>query len=46
MSFYSNYYDGLSYGHGGLGNGYYSGYGYASYRPCCYGRFWSSGFFS
>ncbi|XP_031525978.2 keratin-associated protein 22-1-like [Vicugna pacos] len=48
MSFYNNYYGGLGYGYGGLGCGYgcgYSGYGYACYRPCCYGRYWSSGFY-
>ncbi|XP_032721456.1 keratin-associated protein 20-2-like [Lontra canadensis] len=48
MSFHNNYYGGLGYGYGGLGCGYgcgYGGYGYASYRPCCYGGYWSSGFF-
>ncbi|XP_074189559.1 keratin-associated protein 20-1-like [Rhinolophus sinicus] len=44
MCFYNNYYGGLSYGYGGLGYGY-GGYGYSSYRPCCYGRYWSYGFF-
>ncbi|XP_022269074.1 keratin-associated protein 22-1-like [Canis lupus familiaris] len=44
MSFYSSYYSGLSYSHGGLGCGY-GGYGYALYCPYCYGRFWPSGFF-
>ncbi|XP_049641797.1 keratin-associated protein 19-7-like [Suncus etruscus] len=45
---------GLGYGYGGLGYGCGCGYGYGSgfggsryccYRPCCYGRFWSSGFY-
>ncbi|XP_031314501.1 keratin-associated protein 20-1-like [Camelus dromedarius] len=55
MSFYNNYYGGLGYGYGGLGCGYgcgyggygcgYGGYGYSCYRPCCCGRYWSSGFF-
>ncbi|XP_023385277.1 keratin-associated protein 20-2-like [Pteropus alecto] len=48
MSFYNNYYGGLGYGYGGLGCGYgygYGGCGYTCYRPCCYGRYWSSGFF-
>ncbi|XP_024416841.1 keratin-associated protein 20-2-like [Desmodus rotundus] len=49
-------YGGLGCGYGGLGCGYgcgYGGYGcgygcgcrYACYRPCCYGRYWTSAFF-
>ncbi|KAF4025897.1 hypothetical protein G4228_018056 [Cervus hanglu yarkandensis] len=32
----------------GLGCGYgagYGGYGYGCYRPCYYGRYWSSSFY-
>ena len=53
MSYYSSYYGGLGYGFGGLGYGYgglgygcgYRGYGYGCWRPCCYGRYWSSSFY-
>ncbi|XP_028359716.1 keratin-associated protein 19-7-like [Phyllostomus hastatus] len=40
---------GLGYGYGGFGGlGYgcgYRGYGCGCWRPCCYGRYWSSGFY-
>ncbi|XP_023094592.1 keratin-associated protein 20-2-like [Prionailurus viverrinus] len=48
MCYYGNYYGGLGYGYGGLGCGYgcgYGGYGYACHRPCCFGRYWCSGFY-
>ncbi|XP_041590724.1 keratin-associated protein 20-2-like [Vulpes lagopus] len=48
MYYYGNYYGGLGYGYGGLGCGYgygCGGYGYACYRPCCFGRYWYSGFY-
>ncbi|XP_025841218.1 uncharacterized protein [Vulpes vulpes] len=48
MCYYGNYYGGLGYGYGGLGCGYgygCDGYGYACYRPCCFGRYWYSGFY-
>ncbi|XP_008834228.1 keratin-associated protein 19-7-like [Nannospalax galili] len=54
MCYYGNYYGGLGYGCGGLGYGYGGlGYGYGCgcgsrytcYRPCCYGRYWSSGYY-
>uniref|UniRef100_A0A4X1U8E0 Keratin associated protein 22-1 n=2 Tax=Sus scrofa TaxID=9823 RepID=A0A4X1U8E0_PIG len=51
MSFYNNYCGGLGYGYGGLGCDYgcrhssSGSYGYTCYRPCCYGRYWTSGFF-
>ncbi|XP_049994713.1 keratin-associated protein 20-1-like [Alexandromys fortis] len=46
-------YGGLGYGYGcgyggygGYGGcGRYSGYGYGCYRPLCYGRYWSYGFY-
>uniref|UniRef100_A0A8D2KA13 Keratin-associated protein 20-2-like n=1 Tax=Theropithecus gelada TaxID=9565 RepID=A0A8D2KA13_THEGE len=42
-------YEGLDCGHGcdqGCGSGScYGDYGYGCYRPCCYGRYWSSGFY-
>ncbi|XP_023581390.1 keratin-associated protein 20-2-like [Trichechus manatus latirostris] len=53
--YYGNYSGGLGCGYGcgygsfrGLGCGYGSGYGgyrYSCYRPCCYERYWSSGFY-
>ncbi|XP_022268779.1 keratin-associated protein 20-2-like [Canis lupus baileyi] len=48
MCYYGNYYGGLGYGYGGLGCGYgygCGGYGYACCRPCCFGRYWYSGFY-
>ncbi|CAD7693564.1 unnamed protein product [Nyctereutes procyonoides] len=48
MCYYGNYYGSLGYGYGGLGCGYgygCGGYGYACYRPCCFGRYWYSGFY-
>nr|XP_004654475.1 keratin-associated protein 20-2-like [Jaculus jaculus] len=52
MCYYGNYYGGLGYGFGGLGYGCgcgygsgFGGYGYSCYRPCCYGRYWSSGYY-
>nr|XP_004663714.1 keratin-associated protein 20-2-like [Jaculus jaculus] len=55
MCYYNNYYGGLGCGFGGLGYGYgglgysygsgFGGYGYRSYCPCCYGRYWSSGYY-
>ncbi|XP_028359718.1 keratin-associated protein 19-7-like [Phyllostomus discolor] len=49
MSYYGSYYGGLGYGYGGFGGlGYgcgYRGYGCGCWRPCCYGRYWSSGFY-
>ncbi|XP_029796393.1 keratin-associated protein 20-2-like [Suricata suricatta] len=47
MCYYGNYYGGLGYGYGGLGCGFgcrYGDYGYACCRPCCFGRYWCSGF--
>ncbi|VTJ77074.1 Hypothetical predicted protein [Marmota monax] len=53
--YYGNYYGGLGYGYGGLGCSYgcgyggygcgYGGYGYGCYRPLCYRRCWSYGFY-
>ncbi|XP_047561580.1 keratin-associated protein 20-2-like [Lutra lutra] len=48
MCYYGNYYGGLGYGYSGLGHGYgcgWDGYGYACYHPCCFGRYWCSGFY-
>ena len=54
MSYYGGYYRGLGCGYGGYGGwgcglgglGWgYGGCGYSCYRPCCYGRFWSSGYY-
>ncbi|XP_022371621.1 keratin-associated protein 20-2-like [Enhydra lutris kenyoni] len=48
MCYYGNYYGGLGYGYSGLGHGYgcgWDGYGHACYRPCCFGRYWCSGFY-
>ncbi|XP_051675174.1 keratin-associated protein 20-2-like [Oryctolagus cuniculus] len=50
MCYYSNCYGGLGYGYGGLGCGCgygcgYGGYGYSYYRPGCYGRYWSLGYY-
>ncbi|XP_024416813.2 keratin-associated protein 20-1-like [Desmodus rotundus] len=51
---YGGYYRGLGCGYGGYGGwgcglgglGWgYGGCGYSCYRPCCYGRFWSSGYY-
>ncbi|XP_036099861.1 keratin-associated protein 19-7-like [Molossus molossus] len=40
---------GLGYGWGGCGGlGWGSGWGgcrYGCWQPCCYGRYWSSGFY-
>ncbi|XP_075810327.1 keratin-associated protein 20-2-like [Microtus pennsylvanicus] len=44
-------YGGLGYGYGcGYGGGYggyggYGSYGYGCYRPLCYRRYWSCGFY-
>ncbi|ERE76689.1 Keratin-associated matrix containing protein [Cricetulus griseus] len=52
MCYYGRYYGGLGYGYGGLGYGYgcgygcgSGGYGYGCYRPLCYRRYWSCGFY-
>ncbi|XP_003495584.1 keratin-associated protein 20-2-like [Cricetulus griseus] len=48
MCYCGRYYGGLGYGYGGLGYGYgcgYGGYGYGCYRPLCYRRYWSYGFY-
>ncbi|XP_045021094.1 keratin-associated protein 20-2-like [Bubalus bubalis] len=48
MSSRSNHSGSLGSGYGGLGCGYGCGHGgcvYTCYRPYCYGRYWSSGFF-
>ncbi|XP_076973783.1 keratin-associated protein 20-1-like [Tamandua tetradactyla] len=55
MIYYGNCCRGLGWGYGGLGWGYgcgygcgypgYGGYGYGCYRPSCYGRYWSCGFY-
>nr|XP_048278403.1 keratin-associated protein 20-1-like [Myodes glareolus] len=53
MCYYGRYYGSLGYGYGGLGYGCsyggYGGYGryggYGYYRPLCYRRYWSCGFY-
>lgn len=48
--YYGNYYGSLGYGLDGLGYGCgygcgFGGYGYVCYRPCYYGRYFSSDFY-
>ncbi|XP_041534379.1 keratin-associated protein 20-2-like [Microtus oregoni] len=49
MCYYGRYYGGLGYGYGGLGYGCgyggCGGYGYGCWRPLCYRRYWSYGFY-